>query len=143
MKRVKMVTARKLALYLSVAILGSTLLALPALGGKKKEKPYAVVAGTVFDANARPVPGVKVKIARVEGDKTGKTWEHISDRRGEFAQRVPAGAAEYLVWAEIKPTKGAPVGKRPEAKVTIQNDERQDVNLHLTSVESATQPEKP
>lgn len=138
MKRAKTATAHKFALCFLLTSLASSLLAVPGFAGKKKEKPYAVVAGTVFDANARPVPGVKVKIARVEGDKTGKTWEHISDRRGEFAQRVPAGTAEYLVWAEIKATKGAPVGKRPEATVTIQNDERQDVNLHLTSVESAT-----
>jgi hypothetical protein len=138
-----MATARRLAFYLSLAVLASSLLAAPGFAGKKKQEPYAVVAGTVFDSNFRAVPGVKVKIGRLEGEKVGKTWEHISDRRGEFAQRVPAGAAEYLVWAEIKPAKGAPEGKRPEARVSIQNDERQDVSLHLTSIESGDKAGKP
>jgi hypothetical protein len=137
-----MATARKLASGFSLVIVTASLLAAPGLAAKKKQEPYAVVAGTIFDSNARAVPGIKVKIARLDGEKIGKTWEHISDRRGEFAQRVPAGAAEYLVWAEIKPAKGAAAGKRPEARVRIENDERQDVNLHLTSVESANTAEK-
>lgn len=131
MKRAKMATVRKPGVYLALVVCASCWLAMPVLAGKKKSEPYAVVAGTVFDGNYRAVPGVKVKIARLNGERLGKTWEHISDRRGEFAQRVPAGAADYLVWAEIKPAKGTTAGPRPEAKVHIQNDERQDVGLHL------------
>jgi hypothetical protein len=97
----------------------------------KKQEPYALIFGTVFDSNSQPVPGVKVKIARLKGDKPSKTWEHISDRRGEFAQRVPAGAADYRVWAEIKREKNQPRSTGPEVKVHIENDERQDIGLHL------------
>ncbi|MCI0349219.1 MAG: carboxypeptidase-like regulatory domain-containing protein [Acidobacteriales bacterium] len=99
--------------------------------GEKRPEPYALIFGTVYDANSRPVPGVKVKIARMKGNKTGKTWEHISDRRGEFAQRVPAGEAEYLIWADLKHEKNQPKSTRPEVTVRIQNDERQDISLHL------------
>jgi hypothetical protein len=132
MKRAKMATALKPGVCLALVLLASCWVPMPGLAGEKKAKPYAVIAGTVFDGNYRAVPGIKVKIALLKGEQRGKTWEHISDRRGEFAQRVPAGAADYLVWAELKPVKGTVQTPRPEAKVHIQNDERQDVGLHLT-----------
>jgi hypothetical protein len=92
---------------------------------KSKLKPYAVIIGTVFDAHSRIAPGVKVKIQR-QGDKKPK-WELVSDRNGEFAQRFPAGKADYLVWAEPKGKKG----HIAETKVHIESDERQDIGLHL------------
>lgn len=92
---------------------------------KSKLKPYAVIIGTVFDAHSRAAPGVKVKIQR-QGDKKPK-WELVSDRNGEFAQRFPAGKADYLVWAEPKDKKGHVA----ETKVHIESDERQDIGLHL------------
>ena len=94
-------------------------------GEKSETKPYSVIIGTVWDQSGRAVPGVKVKILR-EGDKKPK-WELVSDRNGEFAQRFPAGKADYLVWAEIKGKSGH-VG---ETKVHIEHDERQDIGLHL------------
>jgi hypothetical protein len=93
---------------------------------KGKDKPYSLIFGTVWDAQNRAVPGVKVKIQR-DGDKKPK-WELVSDARGEFAQRLPAGSADYLVWAEVKKNKG-PAAK---AKVHIDNDERQDIGLHIS-----------
>ncbi len=48
---------------------------------------------------------------------------------GEFAQRVPAGKANYIVWADIKMPKGQ---SPPEVSVPIENDERVDIGLHLT-----------
>jgi hypothetical protein len=92
---------------------------------KSKLKPYAVIIGTVFDAHSRVAPGVKVKIQR-QGDKKPK-WELVSDRNGEFAQRFPAGKADYLVWAERNGKKGHVA----ETKVHIESDERQDIGLHL------------
>jgi hypothetical protein len=98
---------------------------------ERKPEAYALIFGTVYDANNRPLPGIRLKIARMKGTERGKTWEHVSDRRGEFAQRVPAGTADYLVWTDTKVTKG---NERPraEVKVHIENDERQDIGLHLT-----------
>jgi len=78
-------------------------------GGKKKIAPYALIFGTVWDAQSRPAYGVPVKIRLA--DKKKAKWELISDRRGEFAQRVPAGAADYVVWADLK----SPKGKKGEA----------------------------
>lgn len=89
-------------------------------------KDYALIFGTVWDVQERPAPGVRIKIRR-EGDKKPK-WELVSDARGEFAQRVPPGNADYVVWADIKGPKDAP---KPETKVHVENDERVDISLHL------------
>ena len=94
---------------------------------KQKPKDYALIFGTVWGADDRPAYGVTVKIRRA-GEKKAR-WELMSDHNGEFAQRVPAGKGDYVVWADIKTGKGQ---AKPEAKVHIENDERADVGLHLT-----------
>lgn len=117
-----------LASLLAFILLGSTAFAADKKddnGAKSKTKPYSVIIGTVWDQSGRAVPGVKVKIQR-EGDKKPK-WELVSDRNGEFAQRFPAGKADYVVWAEIKGKSGHVA----ETKVHIEHDERQDIGLHL------------
>lgn len=128
---------RLLRIALVISILGFAV-HIPAQGSsqpaeKSKEKPYALVAGTVWGPDDRPVYGVKVKIRRSEEKKA--KWEQFSDHRGEFAQRVPAGQADYVVWVDLKGYK-SPVYKnlRPGTEVTvhIQNEERQDVGLHLS-----------
>jgi hypothetical protein len=86
------------------------------------EKPYAVIFGTVWGPDDRPVYGVKVKIRR-ENEKKAR-WEVYSDHNGEFAQRVPAGKAEYVAWAELK-------GQKSSATVEVEYDERVDTGLHL------------
>ena len=98
----------------------------------EKPKPYALIFGTVFGPDGRSVYGVKVKIRRADQKKAH--WELYSDHAGEFAQRVPAGRADYVVWADLKDYK-LPSGKqlKPGTEVTvhIQNDERSDLSLHL------------
>lgn len=100
---------------------------------KPKEKPYALIFGTVWDPSNHPIYGVKVKIRRAEEKKT--RWELYSNHAGEFAQRVPPGPADYIVWADVRGYK-SPDGKhlRPgsEAKVHLDGDERSDIGLHLT-----------
>src|SRR5919108_6285663 len=66
----------------------------PALGKDKKDKgknlrEYAVMIGTVYGKDQRPLYGAKIKIRRLD-QKKGK-YELISDHNGEFAQRVPPG----------------------------------------------------
>jgi len=124
-----MATIRKVALAWSLLLV--VVLMAPAFAEKKSE-PYALIFGTVYGPGNFPLRGVKVKIARMKGTEASKTWQHVSDGRGEFAQRVPAGTADYLVWAEIKPLKGQPISNRSEGRVHIENDERQDIGLHLT-----------
>jgi hypothetical protein len=97
-----------------------------------KEKPYALIFGTVFDPDGRGVYGVKVKIRRADQKKA--RWELHSDHRGEFAQRVPAGKSDYVIWADLKDYK-LPSGKHlkpgTEVIVHIENAERSDIGLHL------------
>jgi hypothetical protein len=99
---------------------------------KKHEKPYALIFGTVWGPDDRPLYGVKVKIRRAQDKKA--RWELYSDHRGEFAQRVPAGQADYVVWADVKGYK-LPNGKHlqggTEVTVHIDNEERADTGLHL------------
>jgi hypothetical protein len=120
---------------LSAIILGLVLLApapvsLPALGSpppEKKEADFALIFGTVWGPDSRPVYGIPIKIRRADQKKA--RWETMSDHRGEFAQRVPTGKAVYVIWADIKRPKGK---EKPQVTVNIQNNERVDTALHLT-----------
>jgi hypothetical protein len=98
---------------------------------KKHEVPYAVIFGTVWGPDDHPVYGVKIKIRREDEKKV--RWELYSDHNGEFAQRVPAGKQDYVVWADTKGFKsknGHPL-QVDEVKVHVDGDERVDTGLHL------------
>ena len=99
----------------------------PAAQNNSGAKDYALIIGTVWGPDDRPVRGIPVTIRR-ESDKKPK-WELVSDRRGEFAQRVPVGKMDYIIQANIKVAKGQP---KPETTVEIEDNERKDVGLHLT-----------
>ncbi|MGE0406674.1 MAG: carboxypeptidase-like regulatory domain-containing protein [Candidatus Korobacteraceae bacterium] len=94
---------------------------------QKEQASYALIFGTVWNEEGLPVAGVPIRMRRAD-DKRSR-WSLVSDRRGEFAQRVPPGKSEYVIWAEIKQPKGEPP---PEARVQVEQDERVDVSLHLT-----------
>jgi len=103
---------------------------LPSAAGQKDPKgedPYAVIFGTVVGPDNRPVQGVPVKIRLAEKKKA--RWEHVSDRRGEFARRVPPGPAQYIVWLGLKDSQAA---EKSAVKVHIVKEEQQDIILHLT-----------
>jgi len=99
----------------------------------KPDQPYALIFGTVWGPDDHPLYGVKVKIRRAQ-DKKPK-WELYSNHAGEFAQRVQAGKADYVVGADLKDFQ-SPDGKLlhlvREIPVHIDNDERVDIGLHLT-----------
>jgi len=122
-------------LVASVFLLVAALL-LPfvaAAGERPKEKPYALIFGTVWGPDGHGLYGVKVKIRRASEKKA--RWELYSDHAGEFAQRVPTGKADYVVWADVKSYKlasGKHLQRGPDATVHIDNDERADIGLHLT-----------
>ena len=100
---------------------------------KSKQRPYALIAGTVWGPDDHPVYGVAVKIRRAK-DKKPK-WQVYSDHMGEFAQRVPAGESDYILTADprnLKPSDGKPLRLLQEVTVHIYNDEREDTGLHLT-----------
>ena len=58
-------------------------------GKNKAEKPYALIFGTAYGPDDRPLYGVKITIH--PQTKKHPSWSLISDHRGEFAQRVPPG----------------------------------------------------
>lgn len=101
-------------------------------GKKKADEPYALIFGTVWGPDNRPLFGVKVKIRRANEKKP--RWVVYSDHNGEFAQRVPAGQAEYMVRADLKgykPNDGKQLQPGDEVHVHIEYDERADIGLHL------------
>jgi hypothetical protein len=115
------------AVLFCAVLLLSTLASSQAKNGEHGPPPYALIFGTVWTPDGRPIGGVPVSI-RPAGEKKAK-WRLVSDHQGEFAQRVPAGKADYVVWADIKMPKGE---SPPEVRVQIEKDERIDIGLHLT-----------
>jgi hypothetical protein len=108
------------------------LLRSTAAADQKHDQPYALIFGTVWGPDNHPLYGVKVKIRRADQKKAH--WELYSDHNGEFAQRVPPGPSDYLVWAELKGYKsnvGKALHQDGEVKVHVENDEREDIGLHL------------
>jgi hypothetical protein len=99
---------------------------------KSNEKPYAVIFGTVWGPDDKPIYGVRIKIRRENEKRT--RWEVYSDHHGEFAQRVPAGKADYVAVAELKGYKsidGDRLQLADTVKIHVEYDERVDTGLHL------------
>jgi hypothetical protein len=112
-------------------------LALPVAGSspekkadrKKGQADFALLFGTVWGPGNHPVYGVKVKIRRADEKKA--RWELYSDHNGEFAQRLPAGRQDYVVWADKKDLKLQDGKQVTEVPVHIEFNERTDIGLHL------------
>lgn len=130
-------TAACLAICVLLALLPSGVAA--SKEKPKKEKPYALIFGTAYGPNDRPLYGVKITIR--SQNKKHSNWDLISDHRGEFAQRVPAGTNDYVVRGEAeyalmgddgKPQVSKKVRLKGEIRVHIDNEERRDISLHLT-----------
>ena len=99
------------------------------------EKPYALIFGTVWGPDDHPLYGVTVHIRRATDKPKKVRWELYSDHHGEFAQRVPAGEADYILSADLKgykPADGQRLRLPAEVTVHVYNDEREDTGLHLT-----------
>jgi hypothetical protein len=115
----------------------AVLLIIPAIahaGQKLTAKNSAVIFGTVWSPDDRPVYGVTVKIRRARDKAKKARWEVYSNHLGEFEQLVPAGKETYILWADTKGFKTAD-GKRlqpgPEVTVEIEDKERVDTGVHL------------
>ncbi|MGA8763564.1 MAG: hypothetical protein WB562_11925 [Candidatus Sulfotelmatobacter sp.] len=99
----------------------------------KAPDPYALIFGTVWSPDDHPVYGIRVKIGRAH-DKRPR-WEVVSDHSGEFAQRVPAGKADYVIWADLKGVRtadGHPLRLAQKVDIHVEYDERVDIGLHLS-----------
>jgi hypothetical protein len=118
-------------MFCLLLIAGSTV-ARASAQNKKGNQPYALIFGTVWGPDDRPVYGVKVKIRRQEDKKP--RWELYSDHSGEFAQRVPAGKADYIITADLKGLKaqnGVHLQLPEDVHVHVEFDERVDTGVHL------------
>jgi len=71
--------------------------------------------GTVFDENALSLPGVRVRVRRIDEKKS--RWETYSNSRGEFAVRVLPGY-EYEVTVHMN--KYQDQSKVVNSKVDVQ-----------------------
>ena len=99
---------------------------------KKLVAPYALLFGTVWGTDNRPLYGVRVQLRRADEKKP--RWEQYSDHNGECAFRVPAGKAEYLAVVDPKSyniQRNNHLGTVEPAKIHVENDERVDFGLHL------------
>ncbi len=136
-----MITPDRLRFLRHTCTAGALLLLLVAAAAQNRSAKdlrtdYALIFGTVWDKQERPVYGAVVKIRR-EGEKKAH-WELMSDHSGEFAQRVPPGKADYVVWVDDTRNVSNPqVARRKlkpgetETKVHIEQDERVDIGLRL------------
>ena len=106
---------------------------------RKAEKPYALIFGTAYGPDDRPLYGVKITIRRQA--KKHPSWELMSDHRGEFAQRVPPGPADYLIHGDAeyvplgddgKPQLSKKKRLKGDAKAHVESEERLDISVHLT-----------
>jgi hypothetical protein len=114
-------------LILNASLLFARNASSPQSSSHASKTDYALIYGTVWGPDDHPVAGVRIKIRRASDKKV--KWELISNSQGEFAQRVPVGAQDYIVQADVKTPKGQP---KPETTAHIDNNERTDVGLHLT-----------
>jgi hypothetical protein len=121
-----------IALCLCVALLASSAYPL-----KDQKKDYALIFGTAYGPDDRPLYGAAVHIHPV--GKKRPSWDLMSDHRGEFAQRVPlqysdyevAGEAEFVPLVDGKPQRSRKKRVRVVVKVHIDRDVVQDIGLHF------------
>jgi hypothetical protein len=92
---------------------------------KSKQEAYAnqfLIYGSVFTEQGFVLPGAEVKVRRTRERK--QRWEAYSDRRGEFAVRVPRGD-QYEIAIKAK-------GYTPLTRtVDAHSGDRQDLILRM------------
>ena len=113
---------------LCCAVVLASWLAAPAVADNKAA-PSGVLAGTVFSDAGFAQPGTRVLIRALpdEGVKKPKPseWKLVTDSRGEFAVRVPAGRIRYQI--EVRAD-----GFLPQKKETyVGIDERVELSFLL------------
>jgi hypothetical protein len=103
-------------------------------GAKDKQSaPPFIVFVTVFNEQGFAFPGAQARLRRA-GEKKDR-WQALSDRRGEFAMRVPAGQ-EYELSVSAK-------GYQPIAqKVDARQLNRVDLTLRLVPASNEKKAEK-
>jgi hypothetical protein len=90
---------------------------------QKPGQPYALLVGTVFfEESGRLVRGAQVEVRQKAGKKH---WESSTNVTGEFAIRVPAGKATYIIEVKFD-------GRQKSIKeVEVADDERVDLVVQM------------
>lgn len=124
----------KLSTALSVLLL-AFLLYPPSLPAEKnKKEPPALLMGSVFTADGLSLPGIKVSVKRKDDKKP--RWRAVSDSRGEFALRLPAGTETYEV------TAGGKTFESQTKTVELRGSERVDVFFRLARKDNSEEKTK-
>ena len=107
-----------------VWLVGAMLLTAP-IAGAQNAGSHAhdfLIFATVFTDEGFALPGAHVRVRRIDEKKA--KWAATSDRRGEFAVRVPEGA-EYEMMVEAS-------GFKPEVrKVDAREENRADLTIRM------------
>ena len=115
-------TAHRIAALLACFVMVVSSADAAVAQSKKSPSNYCLLYGNVFTEDGHLFEGAEVHIRRA-ADKKPK-WETSSDRRGEFAVRVPPDG-DYIV--EVK-AKGFVTQTKT---VTAQANTRQDMVFHM------------
>jgi hypothetical protein len=95
---------------------------------EQKEEAFALLVGTCFNEKGLSMRAVAIEaeIQVPSGQKLKKKkWTAVTDVRGEFALRLPAGKAKFLVNANT-------AGYTSQEKTVIFNsDERQNILFNM------------
>ena len=97
----------------------------------RKDQPFALLKGTCFDQRGLSLPGVTIRVTLPPGEngrKKEKRWRMQSDRRGEFAVRLPAGEQTVVVTASKKGYR------KTEESVQFYADELQHIVIRMKPV---------
>ena len=97
----------------------------------KQDQPFALLKGSCFDQRGFSLPGVSIQVTLPPGEngkKKKKRWRMESDRRGEFAVRLPAGERTVVVTASKKGYR------KTEKSVQFYADELQHVVIQMKPV---------
>jgi len=108
-----------------VWLAGAMLVSAPAVGAQSASSSHAhdfLIFVTVFTDQGFALPGARVRVRRADEKKP--KWEATSDRRGEFAVRVPEGS-EYEMTVEAS-------GFKPEIrKIDAREENRIDLTIRM------------
>ena len=103
-------------------------------GESRKDQPFALLKGSCFDQRGFSLSGVAIQVTLPPGE-TGKNkekrWRMQSDRRGEFAVRLPAGEQTVVVTASKKGYQAA------KESVQFYADELQHIVIRMKPVAKA------
>ena len=100
----------------------------------KEVRSFALLKGSCFDQRGLSLPGVAILVTLPPEEtkkKKGKRWRMVSDRRGEFAVRLPSGERTFVVTAEKN-------GFEPSKKsVQFHYDEQQHIVIQMRPVSNS------